>query len=204
MSKPNLFLDIDETLLHASSIGEYNEFMKEEGSEDKRSKFTVHEMDESYVIFERPGLQEFLDFVFENFNVSIWTAASKDYALFILRNIIRKNKPKRQVDWFFFSYHCKRSIKLKGSTKNLNMLWDDFKLYGYNIKNTVIIDDNCGVYDAQPNNCIAVRPFLVADDGSENDTQLSELIKPLTDMKERINQDKPNLVEDINEVNELK
>ena len=40
--------------------------------------------DGHYKVFERPGLQEFLDYLFANFNVSVWTAASKSYALFII------------------------------------------------------------------------------------------------------------------------
>ena len=42
-------------------------------------------MDGTYIICERPHLSDFMDWLFKNFNVSVWTAASKDYALFIIK-----------------------------------------------------------------------------------------------------------------------
>ena len=44
-------------------------------------KFSYHDMDGYYIVFERPGLQEFLDYLFANYIVSVWTAATKDYAI---------------------------------------------------------------------------------------------------------------------------
>ena len=66
-----------------------------------------------YIIFERPGLQQFLTFLFKYFNVSIWTAASKDYALFIIDKIIIAGNKDRKIDYVFFSYHCGISKKIK-------------------------------------------------------------------------------------------
>ena len=43
-----------------------------------------HDFDYYYVVFERPYLQSFLDYIFDKFNVYVWTAASKDYALYII------------------------------------------------------------------------------------------------------------------------
>ena len=77
---------------------------------------------------ERPHLQEFLDYLFENYNVSIWTAASKDYALYIINYVILK-EPERKLNFVFFSHHCDIAKKLKKkSPKDLEMLEKEFNL----------------------------------------------------------------------------
>ena len=87
--KKNLFLYIDQTLICACDLTEYKCGKNKKLDEKACNKiFRKIEMGKQYTIFERPNLQNFLDFIFENFNVSIWTAASKDYALFIINKII--------------------------------------------------------------------------------------------------------------------
>ena len=121
-------------------------------------------MDDIYIVFERPHLQKFLDYLFKNFNVSIWTAASKDYACFIIDNIVLQDK-NRKLDYIFFSYHCDISKKKKKrAQKSLELLWDIFKLPKYNKKNTIIIDDYDHVHKTQPENCILVEPFNVLNE----------------------------------------
>jgi hypothetical protein len=121
--------------------------------------------------------------LFKNFNVSIWTAASKDYALFIIEKIILKDNPNRKLDWVFFSYHCDMSKNKKKSSKNLDMIWDEYKIDGYTKNNTVIIDDYDEVFNTQPNNCIIAKPFEFTNDNSENDTYLRDLTNALKNIK---------------------
>lgn len=174
MSKQKIVLDLDETLISSEPIENYNQNNKE-----KANKFKYHNMDSYYIVFERPGLQKFLNFLFDNFDVSVWTAASKDYALFIIDKIILKNK-NRKLDWIFFSYHCKISKFFTNNTKNLNIIWDLYKIPGYNKNNTYIIDDYDEVYKTQPNNCIRAPPFDFKEENSHNDKFLKELQIKLT------------------------
>ena len=81
--KKNLILDLDETLISAVSEEEYNP----KKHDKKKAKFRFKYMDSYYTVFYRPGLDKFLRYIFKNFNVSVFTAASKDYALFIIENI---------------------------------------------------------------------------------------------------------------------
>lgn len=187
--KPNFLLDLDETII-SSQVTEDYDFEK---YKTKAKKFEFKDMDGYYLVFERPYLQEFLDYLFQNYNVSVWTAASKDYALYIIKNIILANKPDRHLDYIFFSYHCDMSLKKKNGTKDLSMLWDIYKMKGYNKNNTVILDDYYEVYKTQPNNCIAAKPFQFTDSKSENDKFLHELVPKLQKMKKHINEggDKP-------------
>ena len=177
--KLNILLDLDQTIISSEAEDEYD-FKK---NKDKAKKFTFHDMDGYYIVFERPGLQKFLTYLFKNFNVSIWTAASKDYALYIIEKIILQDKPNRKLDWVFFSYHCDMSKKKKKSSKNLHMIWDEYKISGYTKDNTVIIDDYDEVFNTQPDNCIIAKPFEFTKDNSENDTYLRDLKKALKNMK---------------------
>ena len=175
----NVILDLDQTVISAEADEDYD-FKK---YKNKAKEFDFKDMDGMYLVFERPDLQHFLDFLFENFNVSVWTAASKDYALFIIEKILLC-KPGRKLDYIFFSYHCDVSDKIKKGTKDLSMLWDVYKLEGYNKNNTVIVDDYDEVYNTQPDNCIIAPPFEFTKEGSENDRFLKKLIPKLKRMNE--------------------
>lgn len=181
MSKDyTVILDLDQTIISAEADEEYD-FKK---YKSKAKKFNYKDMDGYYIVFERPGLQPFLDFLFANFHVSVWTAASKDYALFIIEHIILAGHPERNIEWIFFSYHCDISKRMKRGTKDLSMIWDEYKIPGYTKENTVIIDDYDEVYKIQPDNCIIAVPFEFTQSGSENDDYLSKLQPQLLKMKE--------------------
>jgi TFIIF-interacting CTD phosphatase-like protein len=169
----NIVLDLDNTLIFAEALTEFP--FKQPGIKDKAIKFTIHDMDNYYIVFERPQLQSFLDYIFENFNVSIFTAASKDYALFIIKNIIL-TKESRKLDYIFWSYHCDLSQKIYKSTKDLRLLWEHFKIPGYAKNNTVIIDDLDEVYESQPDNCIPIRFFNMLEKNSEHDNELEKVL----------------------------
>lgn len=178
-SKFNLLLDLDQTLISAEPVEEID--MKK--YKEKSGKFRMDNMDGYYNVYSRPYLQEFLDYAFKNFNVSVWTAASKDYALFIVEKILLNDRPERKLDFILFSYHCDWSKKEKKSSKDLSMIWDKHKLLGYNANNTVILDDYVSdVHKCQPNNCVIAKPFEFTKEGSENDTFLKDIIPHFDDM----------------------
>jgi len=170
VSKLNAILDLDQTLISAEPSEEYD-FKK---NKEKEGNFSHHDMDGYYKVFERPGLQEFLDWLFKNYNVSVWTAASKDYALFVIDKIVLQ-KPERKLDYIFFSYHCDLSNAKKAGSKDLTTLWDIFSLPGYTKDNTVILDDYDEVHNTQPGNCIVALPFEFTAEKSHEDGFLKEL-----------------------------
>ena len=175
--KKNLILDLDETLISAVSEEEYDP----KKHDSKKKKFKYKNMDSYYTVFYRPHLDKFLRYIFKNFNVSVYTAASKDYALFIIENIVLNNIKNRKLDYIFFSYHCDISKKLKNGIKDLSILWDIYKLKGYNKYNTIIIDDNPNV--KKTGYCIQVPEFNFLDDRSDKDSYLLELIGKLEEFK---------------------
>jgi len=179
--RANFLLDLDQTLISAEAEDEYDE-AKYHG---KAKKLLRHNMKKYYHVFERPGLQNFLTYVFDHFNVSVCTAASKDYALFVIDKIILAGNANRRLDYILFSYHCRLSNKVKKTSKDLSMLWDFYMLKGYNATNTVILDDyKDDVYDPQKKNCILAKEFKFTEEGSENDDFLPRLTEKLRDLVE--------------------
>lgn len=170
--KINILLDLDNTLI--SSLAEHEE---KKNHRPRMKQFRWEDMEGVYKVFERPGLQNFLDYLFDNFNVSIWTAASKSYALFIIDKFVLTN-PNRTLDYIFFSHHCKRSKKLKATQKCLQLLKDEFNLPIFDLNLTYIIDDHPDVYKAQPDQCIHIKPFEFTERQSFNDSELEKTIKP--------------------------
>jgi hypothetical protein len=197
--KFNIILDLDQTVISGEPTDEFDF----KNNIKKQNKFKFEPMEDYYIIFERPHLQKFLDFIFKNFNVSIWTAASKDYALFIIEKILLRSKKNRKIDYIFFSYHCSVSKKLKKKeTKSLSILWDFYKIKGYNQNNTFILDDyHEDVYSNQKSNCILAPPFEFTHDDSDQDKFLKNLIIDLeTILKDN---DLQNNIRKINEKNSL-
>jgi TFIIF-interacting CTD phosphatase-like protein len=206
--KINIFLDLDQTLISAeplqidSSDDEVDIYdIEDEENKKKVAKFAPEFslMENLYVIFERPKLQKFLDYLFKNFNVSIWTAATKDYALHIIEEHILKNKPERKIDYLFFSYHCKISNKIGKGTKDLSLLWNVWKIPNYNVSNTFILDDYDEIYDIQLDNCLVAKPFYFTEKESDQDTFLLNMIKLLKMYKKELLVGNRDVVKIINE-----
>ena len=95
----NVILDLDNTIICAVEMDYYKLKKDNMGILDANLKY--EDFEDAYRIYQRPHLEEFLSFVFRNFNVAIFTAASKDYGLFILDDIIRKIIPDQELSFFF-------------------------------------------------------------------------------------------------------
>lgn len=168
MNIKNIILDLDNTLI--CSIEKKRSKVKEDvplelrenkilqPKYDKEKKLEYVDMEDEYRVFLRPHLQEFLDFIFANFTVSVFTLASKDYALFIIKHIILI-KPERKLDYILYDLHGDVSEKKYDNPKWLDMLFSKFKLPGYQQDNTLIIDDNKDVWKRQSENVIKAKFF---------------------------------------------
>lgn len=172
----NIILDLDETLINSIIPQDIIHPLKGKIFKEKEKYFTYHMMDNDYIVIERPNLQGFLDFLFKNFNVSVWTAASKSYALFIIKNIILKQNFKetqvRKIDYILYDSHCNQSKNNTNCIKNLDQL---FHLPKYNKDNTLIIDDNDEVFKGNTNvnnKIIHIKSFRFYEENSENDSEL--------------------------------
>jgi hypothetical protein len=170
----HVWLDLDNTII--SSVTE----PLDETQCHRCNELEMHVMgDGEYYIYERPGLQDFLDYLFSKHTVSVWTAASKNYAAFIIEKFILK-KPKRKLRYVCFSQHCTVSkSRYKGNNKFLAMLWHDHGLDDVDPEHCVLIDDMPDWAYHQPEKVITVKPFEIADTDAPNDSEFEEVKKQL-------------------------
>lgn len=189
--KINVFLDLDNTVIYSITQDKFNE-------NSYLRNFNYHVMDDDYIVFERPGLQSFLDWLFNNFNVSVWSAASPDYVEFIVRNVIEKKG--RSVEYVLNSNNCEFSQDIFGNKhiKNLNLLWDIYDVENYGPYNTLIIDDLSLVSNINPNNSIKIKSFNTNKKDNLNDDELknvkNKLISVYKNFEKNINNLNFNLV----------
>lgn len=177
--KYNIILDLDNTLINAEPSSEFP-FSE---MQEKATKFAFYNMEDYYIVFERPYLQEFLDYLFKYHNVSVWSAGSHSYVSFIVENIILpQDKPERKVEYIFFSHHCDISKRKKKCLKDISMLYKTFKLPGFEGDNTLLIDDLEETYEFQKDKVILIKPFNILDKGSEDDTELISIQKYIEDI----------------------
>jgi TFIIF-interacting CTD phosphatase-like protein len=176
----NIILDLDNTIINALSDSDRKKL-----SSDFSSKFKYRDMIPFFRIYARPHIEEFLDYLFSNYNVAVMTAAEKDYALFIIDNFIL-TKPERKLEFVFFRYQVELSREVYGGVKDLRVIWDLFNINGFSQQNTIIVDDLDMVYETNPHNTLRIPGFFVVDEDkgtvnydSINDTALLDIMKQL-------------------------
>lgn len=157
----HLVLDLDETLVSVSirPIKEYDFMFALQGIQ--------------YYVKKRPGLALFLTFAFKKFKtVSVWTAATRDYAIIILEHIMNKSQLRKII---FFKTRCDLASESGNKYyKPLKKIFTDpiaIQL-GINQDNTIMIDDRDDVLRDNPGNGIKIPPFK----GDMRDKYLAKLL----------------------------
>jgi hypothetical protein len=179
--RPNCVIDLDNTIICSITPTDLKKLNK-----DINLDYT--DMKRYYRIFHRPHLQDFLDFIFANFNVTVWTAASKDYALFIVKNIILTKKD-RKLKMMLYDDNCEQSeSRFKTATpKDLRYL---YFFQGYNKDNTFIVDDLDEVYKINKNQVLRADYFDAEKSNAPNDDFLKRAIKKMENMLEKYHEKK--------------
>ena len=149
--KFTIILDIDNTIMTSYDESEINI--------DLLKKYNLNFIKDKNIYFvERPHIQTLLDFVFKYFNVIIWTAATRSYALQVIKHIIL-NKPNRKIELLLSRDICNFSFKKYQNMKQLKLLWIDLNLTHLNESNVLLIDDLYNNCKYQEKNCIWIPPF---------------------------------------------
>lgn len=138
-TKPRVILDLDETLICTLSEEEKNK-LSDISKARLNNILKVYKMDDYYTVHERPNVQKFLDYLFKNFKVSVWTAASLSYAISIVQKTFLENHPERKLEFLFHWDHCKDCEKKLGYYKQISHLNDTYNLKQFD-NNSIIIDD---------------------------------------------------------------
>ena len=127
-----VILDLDNTCICAIE-------REELGNVVDPDAFRYVDLEDIYRIYERPGLQPFLDHLFQDYDVAVWTAAGFDYANFVLDHFILMNKPERNLVFFMWDKHCEYSSATHTTSqpKDLSILYPLYEPH-----RLVLLDDN--------------------------------------------------------------
>lgn len=176
--KFNIILDLDNTIISSVEVQEHKETAKSQ-------KFDRSEMEGYYIIYHRPYLQEFLDYIFKNMNVAVWTSATPDYAKFIIKNIVCI-KPNRKLDFILTDKHSTYSERKLGNQKHMDVIWDKYGSKGYHEGNTILLDNLDEIRKGQTCHVLPAKDFEYKNRSSARDTFLLKLIDLLEDKKEHL------------------
>jgi TFIIF-interacting CTD phosphatase-like protein len=155
----NVILDLDSTLINSVEPKNLSAVDPKATSGLKYFDF-IHNGVFQYRIFARPHLQDFLDYLFKNFNVAVFTAADKEYAYAIIKKFIL-TRPNRKLDFIFTRYHFEQGAMMYQKAKPLDMIFNLYKRQGYTPDNTYIIDDLSDVWQANPKNTVHAPAFEI-------------------------------------------
>jgi TFIIF-interacting CTD phosphatase-like protein len=179
--RSNVILDLDETLIRSFPMSIVNDNLKDIDSTLEYFDFV------DIRVYARPYLKEFIEFLSTNYNISIWTAATHEYAIEVVKHFIEPYMVQKQkVDLFFYRYQTEIAFEKFGGWKDLRYIFDLYKPLGVNRNNTIIIDDNHVVMKTNgPNNCINIRPWMLEPHDIEllRVGQLIEQLLPYRDGK---------------------
>ena len=177
----NIVLDLDNTIISSLTKEEYTK-----RKIDHNLKF-ISICNGMYYTLPRPYLEDFLNYIFARFHVSVWTAASKDYAKEIIEKFILKGKKNRRLRGFLYDIHCKESMDAINpkTMKDLRYLYiSKNKLFNEN--NTVIIDDLKEVLNNNKKNSIDSEYFDSSKKSAPNDTFLLKLMNDLEPVYQKL------------------
>lgn len=155
-----IILDLDQTLIHddinnIKQLGQYDAIV------------TKHEIG----LYSRPFMVHFLDYLFENYDVAIWTAATENWLMASLNTVLRKYKYKFLFRWDVRQVNLTGKMPNISYQKNLEKVWKVFP--SYNASNTLLIDDTSFVSgDIGKNNHLVITKFDCENVNSKYDLHL--------------------------------
>lgn len=189
--KYNVILDLDSTLIHSILLEEWKQIVSTKRTDPSSKYATEHKRiryGNDWMMLQRPKVQTFLDKLFRNFNVAIWSTAGTDYVNFVVRRTIQpvSKRKKRPLDFIWASPEADKArdeSKHGNDLKPLTVIYEEFGHLGYTSKNTVIIDDHTRVFNTNPLNTIPMPEFEPFSVASKEDRLLDDALKYLLKLK---------------------
>lgn len=151
-----IVLDIDRTLVHACP----QQYVQNKWNE----WYNSFDFD-MYKVYIRPNMQQFLDFLFDHFDVGVFTAGGNEYADVIVEHLFAE----RKLQFVLSSDHCDECFEETNKSKCMQWLlkWYnktyDKKLGLCDIK---LIDDSHMHMMNNPSCCYLIPKFIVCYDES--------------------------------------
>ena len=157
MKSKLLILDIDETLLHAT---------------EEPLELEHHFETKLYYVYQRPFLNEFLQFCIKHFKVAVWTTGGEEFAYTMVDNIFPDNYP---LEFIWSKDRCTHvfdpELYQNGYLKNLKKV----KKKGYRLEEVLMIDDTPSKLKKNYGNLVTIAEFTA----NQDDKELLRLMKYL-------------------------
>lgn len=150
--RKTVILDMDETLVHAAAFPPH-------------PQTDSFKLEDSTYVYKRPGLDSFLGYCKEYFEVFIYTFAERGYA----EPILDKIAPWLDEDHRLYRDSC--FIKDGTVFKDLDML-------GRDMQKLILIEDNKKALKFYPKNTLVVLPWM----GTPNDKELTTWVPEVMEM----------------------
>jgi RNA polymerase II subunit A small phosphatase-like protein len=160
-----LILDLDETLVFARET-------KLPHAED----FRVGE----FFVYRRPGLDRFIECIFQHFKVAVWTASNANYADAVIKQVFVE--PQR-LEFAWSRQRCTWKSDLEMGTGYWIKDLKKVRKLGHSVKTILVVDDTPRKLERSYGNYIRISPF----EGDSGDIELCKLEEYLRWIKETAN-----------------
>jgi len=165
-----LILDLDETLIH--------------GAKEKLDYEPACVAPWCF-LYKRPHVEDFMNFCKEHFKVAIWTTASPEHAEMALSEICEPDYP---FKFIWTSSRCTQArdrIGMDDYGSGYHWVKDlkKVKRLGFNLDQTIMVDDTPSMLERQYGNLVQIKRFK----GDPDDAELSKLMHYLIELKEEKN-----------------
>lgn len=160
-----LILDLDETLIHATTAP---------------LTITADFQVDSFYIHQRPGVAQFLANISPHFTLGIWSSASDEYVTDIVKAITPPD-----VEWALIWGRSRCTMK---RDYTLDAYYFEKKLEkvkkkGFRLEQIIIVDDSPEKSRSNYGNAVYIEPFT----GDSNDQELTYLYDYLLTLKDANN-----------------
>lgn len=164
VNRPLLILDLDETLVYAT-----------EQELSSAPDFRIAR----YAVYRRPHLSAFLDYCFSDFDVAVWTSASRSYASEVVRQVFGD----RELRFFWSAERCIQRIDFRTydsyTVKDLRKV----RRLGFALEQILMVDDSPEKLERNYGNYIRIAPF----EGDVSDSELPHLVDYLRSIRNQPN-----------------
>ncbi|MBK9096566.1 MAG: HAD family hydrolase [bacterium] len=156
-----LIIDLDETLIYSSLT---------------RLSFPEDFRVGQYFVYKRPGLENFLKFINENFKLAVWTSSTSEYANDIVKQLFADQSVLKFV---WARDKCVSKIDIESREQYWIKDLKKVKKLGFELEKILVIDDSPEKLQRNYGNHIPVIPFV----GDLGDDELSRLVNFLESIR---------------------
>jgi hypothetical protein len=136
-------------------------------------------------LIERPHLNDFLKYCFENFNVMVWSSGKPHTVERVINIFFGEHRKQLVATWARdkFGLTDEQYNSNYPTIKDLSKVWADFPKYGAH--NTILIDDSPEKAEKQPNNLVCASTFVPKN--INRDIELKHLMGHLAILRQKGN-----------------